>query len=82
VSTLSAAGIEVITDQSGTVRKAVEDYKAGKLTGADKADASGKSGKMNRGTGMGRGMGGGGGMGRSTGGRGSMGQGMGRGRSK
>ena len=33
VRAFSAAGIKVITGQEGTVRKAVEDYKMGKLTG-------------------------------------------------
>jgi predicted Fe-Mo cluster-binding NifX family protein len=67
VSTLSAAGVEVITGQTGTVRKAIEDYKMGKLTGSKEADASNKCGMgggAGRGRGMGRGMGRGGGMGR------------------
>jgi len=34
VSTLSAAGIQVVTGQMGTVKKAVEDYKMGTLTGS------------------------------------------------
>jgi predicted Fe-Mo cluster-binding NifX family protein len=71
VSTLSAAGVEVITGQTGTVRKATEDYKMGKLAGSKEADASNKFG-MGGGAGMGRGMG------RGTG----RGGGMGRGRSK
>jgi predicted Fe-Mo cluster-binding NifX family protein len=56
VSTLSAAGVEVITGQTGTVRKAIEDYKMGKLTASKAADASDKYG-MGGGRGMGRGMG-------------------------
>ena len=78
VTALTAAGIQQVTGQTGTVRKAVEDYKTGKLTVSNAADASGMSGRNPRGAGMGRGggrgMGGGGGMG---GGRG-MGQGRGR----
>jgi predicted Fe-Mo cluster-binding NifX family protein len=42
VSTISAAGVEVITGQTGTVRKAIEDYKMGKLAGSKEADASNK----------------------------------------
>jgi predicted Fe-Mo cluster-binding NifX family protein len=67
VSTLSAAGVEVITGQTGPVRKALENYKMGKLTGSKEADASNKCGMgggAGRGRGMGRGMGRGGGMGR------------------
>ena len=40
VRALSAAGVEVITGQTDTVRKAVEDYKMGKLTGVNEADVS------------------------------------------
>ena len=75
VSTLSAAGVEVITGQTDTVKKAIEDYKTGKLTGSKETDASNKCG-MGGGAGIGRGMGRG--MGRG----GGMGRGMGRGRSK
>jgi len=67
VSTLSAAGIQMVTGQMGTVRKAVEDYKMGTLTGSNEANASGKSGMMARGAGMGRGMGRGMGQGRGLG---------------
>jgi len=70
VSILSAAGLEVITGQTGTVRKAIEDYKMGKLTGSKEADVSDNCG-MDGGAGMSRGMG------RGTG----RGGGMGRGRS-
>ena len=76
VSTLSAAGIQLVTGQMGTVREAIEDYKIGKLTGSNEADASGKSGMMTREAGLGRGIG------REMGRGGGMGQGMGRGRSK
>ena len=76
VSTLSAAGIQLVTGQIGTIREAIEDYKKGKLTVSNEANASNKSGMVTRGAGLGRGMGRG--MGRG----GGMGQGMGRGRSK
>jgi predicted Fe-Mo cluster-binding NifX family protein len=92
VRTLSAAGVELIIGQTGTVREAVERYKRGDLRPASEANvpdhygmgtgrgtATGRG--MGRGTGMGRGMGmgRGGGMGRGMGmGRGGgMGQGMG-----
>jgi predicted Fe-Mo cluster-binding NifX family protein len=55
VSTLSTAGIQLVTGQAGTVREAIEDYKMGKLTGSNEATASSKSGMMARGAGMGRG---------------------------
>ena len=67
VRTLSTAGVELVTGQTGTVRKAVEDYKKGKLTGVKEANVSNHYG-----------TGGGAGMGRGRG----MGQGMGRGRDK
>ena len=68
VRTLSAAGVELFVDQTGTVRAAVEKYKRGELrpaTGANVAD--------HHGMGRGAGMGCGGGMGR---GGGRMGRGM------
>ena len=40
VRALSAAGVKVITGQTGTVRKAVKDYKMGKLTGVNEATVS------------------------------------------
>ena len=76
VGTLSAAGIQLFTGQTGTVREAIEEYKKGKLTGSNEANASKKSGMMSRGAGMGRGMG------RGVGGGGGMGQGGGGGRSR
>jgi len=75
VSTLSTAGIQLITGQTGTVRAAIEDYKMGKLNSSNEANASSNSSTMSNGAGLGRGMG------RRMGG-GGMGQGMGRGRSK
>ena len=80
VSTISAAGIKVVTGQTGTVRQAIDDYKKGKLKGSGGATVADHSG-LGQGTGMGPGMGrgmGGRGMGRGMGGRG-LGQG-GRGR--
>ena len=68
VSTLSTAGIQLVTGQTGTVREALEDYKMGKFTGSNEANTSSKSGLMARGAGMGRGMG------RGMGGRGGMSQ--------
>jgi predicted Fe-Mo cluster-binding NifX family protein len=75
--TLAAAGVEVIVGQSGSVRRVVEDYKAGRLkttTEANVADHYGMGGG-----GMGGGMGRGGGMGGGMGCRKATGQGMGRG---
>ena len=40
VRALSAAGVKVITGQTGTVIKAVEDYKMGKLIGVNEATVS------------------------------------------
>ena len=73
---LSAAGIQVITGVSGTVKDAVQKYKEGKFQSSSQAnvpDHFGMGGAMGggMGTGMGRGMGRGMGMG--------MGRGMGRG---
>ena len=63
VRTLSAAGVELVTGQTGTVRKAVEDYKKGELTGVKEANVSNHYG-MGVGAGKGRGMGRGMGRGR------------------
>lgn len=68
--TLSAAGVQVISGVSGTVKEAVEGYKAGKFKATSGPTASAHSG-MGGGTSTGRGMGMGGGMG--------MGRGMGMG---
>ena len=82
VSTLSAAGVQLVTGQMGTVREAIEDYKGGKLKRSGEATVSDHDG-MGRGaglqTGMGRGTGSGRGMGRGMGRGGGMGRGMGRG---
>jgi predicted Fe-Mo cluster-binding NifX family protein len=72
--TLSAAGVQVITGVSGTVKEAIEGYKAGRFQATSGPTASAHSG-MGGGTGTGRGMGMGGGMGRGM----SMGRGMGMG---
>ena len=61
VTTLAAAGIDVIVGQTGTVKQAIDDYKSGKLStasGANVADHYGMGGG-----GGGRGMGGGMGQG-------------------
>ena len=67
VRTLAAAGIKVVTGQSGTARQAISDYKAGRLKTSTEANVSTHAG-MGGGMGGGRGMGRGSGMGR--GGRG------------
>lgn len=72
---LVSAGVPVYVFAGGTVRQAVEAYKAGQLSsvGAPTGPAHGGMGMM-RGTGMGRGMGGRGmGMGRGMGGQGGYG---------
>ena len=80
VRTLSAAGIRIVTGQAGTVREAVEAYKAGGLNPSDAATVSGHYGMgENFGgadAGKGRGMGSGAGMGRGMG----RGRGMGGGK--
>ena len=72
VNTLSAAGVQLVTGQMGTVREAIEDYKGGKVNRSGEATVSDHFG-MGGGTGMQAGMGRGAGSGRG------MGQGMGRG---
>ena len=59
--TLSAANVQVITGVSGTVKEAIEGYKAGRYKATSGPTASAHSG-MGGGTGTGRGMGMGGGM--------------------
>ena len=71
--TLEAAGLQVVTGASGTVRQAVETFKSGDLAAAQGATVEGHFGT---GGGMGGGMGGGGGGGRGMGGGGG-GRGMG-----
>jgi predicted Fe-Mo cluster-binding NifX family protein len=66
--TLSAAGVQIITGVSGSVKQAIEDYKAGKLKPISEPNVGAHAGM---GGGMGKGMGGGVGHG--------MGRGMGRG---
>jgi predicted Fe-Mo cluster-binding NifX family protein len=65
--TLAAAGVEVIVGQSGSVRRVVEDYKAGRLKTTTEANVADHYGM------------GGGGMGGGMGCRKATGQGMGRG---
>ena len=90
VQTLSAAGVELFTGQTGTVREVVERFKKGNLSPANEATvdshfgmapgAGAGPGGMGGGRGMGRGLGGGGGMGGRMGGGRGMGGGMGGGR--
>ena len=60
VRTLSAAGVELVTGRTGTVRTAVEDYKEGKLDSMNEPNVPGhcgmSGGGMGRGRGLGRGM--------------------------
>ena len=85
VRTLSAAGVDVIVGQAGTVRQAIEDYKNGKLKGTNEPNVADNYG-MGSGSAQAPGvkdpprqggMGMGGGMGRGGGG---IGRGGGRGR--
>jgi predicted Fe-Mo cluster-binding NifX family protein len=46
-SVLEAAGIKVVTGVSGTIRKAIDDYVAGKYTPASEANAQPHSGMKN-----------------------------------
>lgn len=76
---LDAAGIKVCTGATGTVKEAVEDYKAGKLSSSSSPNVEEYFGTGGRGGGggMGGGMGGGrggGGMGRGRGGGGGRGR--------
>lgn len=57
VRTISAAGVELITGQTGTVRMVVEDYKEGKLNSMNKPNVAGHFGMSGGGMGRGRGMG-------------------------
>ncbi len=74
--TLSAAGVQLIAGQSGTVRQAIENYKSGKLQATSSSNVPDHFGMggggmgSGMGRGMGRGMGGGMGGGRGRGGRG------------
>jgi len=76
--TLAAAGIQVITGASGSIRNAVEAYKSGGVQASSQPNVAshyGTGGGMGQGMGQGMGMGRGGGMGM---GRGvGMGRGMG-----
>jgi predicted Fe-Mo cluster-binding NifX family protein len=78
VRTLSAAGIDVIAGQTGTVKQAIDDYRKGKLNSASEENVSDYYG-MGGGAGLGSGMGRGAGMGRGMGRGAGMGRGMGRG---
>lgn len=74
---LAAAKIQVFTGAAGTVRQAVEAYKAGQLQSGEQSPTPLNTGM---GRGMGRGQGGGRGMGRGMGGGGGRGMGGGGGR--
>jgi predicted Fe-Mo cluster-binding NifX family protein len=63
---LNAAGVPVCLLGGGTVREAIEAYKAGKLQPLGGANVSAHSGMRGGGMGRGRGMGRGGGMGRRS----------------
>lgn len=75
LNVLQAAGVPIFIVASGTVREAVESYKAGRLTPISQPGAGPYAGMggpgMGMGRGMGRGMGGGRGMGRCWGGYGA-----------
>jgi predicted Fe-Mo cluster-binding NifX family protein len=71
VRTLSAAGVQLVVGQMGTVREAIDDYKRGRLKATSEARLSqdyGVGGGAGLGRGMGRGRGRGRGMGGGTGG--------------
>ena len=78
---LSAGGLQLYGGATGTVRQAVEAFKAGQLQPAGGANVQAKSGMGGAGTGAGQGMGGGmgAGMGRGMGGGRGIGGGMGAG---
>ncbi len=82
LSALSEAGILLITEQTGTVRKAVEDFKIKKLIGSTLADTSDRPGTRTREVGTGRGMGRGMGRRRGMNRGGNTGRGIGRARTK
>ncbi|OGO05539.1 MAG: hypothetical protein A2Y60_06310 [Chloroflexi bacterium RBG_13_54_9] len=72
--TLTAAGIQVVSGVSGTVKDAIQGYKAGKFQSSSQPNVPGHfgmgggvGGGMGMGPGMGRGMGGGVGRGRGMG---------------
>ena len=81
VSALSAAGVQLVTGLTGTVRQSVDDYKRGRLKSSAEANVSdnyGMDGGVGRigGMGQGRGMGGGMGTGRGMDRGGGRGGGM------
>ncbi len=86
--TLSMGGVELFDGQTGSVKKAIENYNSNNLTSTTNAEQNVSNIPVNQGTGMGmgggrgsggggRGMGrgGGGGCGRGGGGRGNRGSG-------
>jgi len=80
VQTLTAAGIEMVTGASGTVRDAVEQYKSGSLSQTTSPTVPDHAGLSNTGVGAGAGTGAGMGGGRGMGGGGGRGMGGGGGR--
>jgi predicted Fe-Mo cluster-binding NifX family protein len=69
-STLSAAGIQVITGVTGTVREAIDQYNKGQFAAASQPSVSAHSGMGGTGKGAGSGRGAGGATRSSAGGRG------------
>ena len=63
LQTFTAAGVQVIDGQAGTIKDIVNKYKNGELTPTTEANAPRHAGTGGIGMGRGRGMGGGGGMG-------------------
>jgi len=68
-STLSAAGIEVITGATGTVREAIDRYNKGEFAAASQPSVSAHAGMAGAATGAGSGRAGGGAAGTATPGR-------------
>ncbi len=82
VNTLTAAGVQLYVGQSGSVKEAVERFRANQLNATSEpnvVDHFGMGGGAGMGGGGGRGMGGGGGRGMGGGGGRGMGGGGGRG---
>ena len=76
--TLSAAGIQIVTGVTGTVKDAIQQFNSGQFQPVNAATVPGHFG-VGAGTGPGMGGGMGGGMGRGMGMGGGMGRGMGSG---
>ena len=74
LQTFTAAGVQVIDGQAGTIKDIVNKYKSGELTPSTEANAPLHAGTGGIGMGRGRGMGGGGGGGMGGGGGGRTGR--------